>query len=74
LEFLQTQKQKSGYENKKNDFTSTSLHLFLEKFNREDENSTRRARAPQRERERERESERERSKEEEERPREGHLI
>jgi hypothetical protein len=72
LEFLQTQKQKSGYENKKNDFTSTSLHLFLEKFNREDENRTRRARAPQRERERE--SERERSKEEEERPREGHLI
>jgi hypothetical protein len=71
LEFLQTHKQKSGDENKKFDFTSPSLHLFLEKFNREDEKRTRRVRAPQRERERERE--RERSKEEE-RQREGHLI
>jgi hypothetical protein len=72
LEFLQTRKQKSGDENKKSDFTSPSLHLFLEKFNREDDNRTRRARAPQSQREKERE--RERSKEEEERQREGHLI
>jgi hypothetical protein len=62
LEFLQTQKQKSGEGNKKSDFTSPSLHLFLEKFNREDENRTRRARAPQRERERARERQRRRRK------------
>jgi hypothetical protein len=62
LEFLQTQKPKSGDKNKKSDFTSPSLHLFLEKFNREDENRTRRARAPQTQRGRERESEREAKK------------
>jgi hypothetical protein len=57
LEFLETQKPKSGEKNKKSDSTSPPLHLFLEKFDREGENRTRRARAPQRERERERERE-----------------
>ncbi len=57
---------------KKSDFTSPSLHLFLEKFNREDERTGREERERQRERDRETESER--GKEEEERQREGHLI
>jgi hypothetical protein len=74
LQFLETQKQKSGDKNKKKVILHHLLFISflrnsIEKTREQDEKSESAT-----ERDRERQRERERSKEEEERQREGHLI